>query len=204
MKRTKIPFVAQLGSMDCGAACLAMLFNYYGCKVDIVDISTYIHIGRDGMSLSIMKETAEKYGFRFSAYQYSYEQKNLDSMLPVILCNDSHYIVVERIRRNGKYTIIDPAKGRSLVDFSELKNLYRDILVSITPGPKVKKIPRSKVEIEIKAPQLLLATAFMLLAQLITLCVPAIVQEVIDGLSKDVQLNTYKILSGTDSIALTN
>ena len=49
--------------MDCGAACLAMLFNYYGCKVDIVDISTYIHIGRDGMSLSIMKETAEKYGF---------------------------------------------------------------------------------------------------------------------------------------------
>ena len=50
--------------MDCGAACLAMLFNYYGCKVDIVDISTYIHIGRDGMSLSIMKETAEKYGFR--------------------------------------------------------------------------------------------------------------------------------------------
>lgn len=55
MKRTKIPFVAQLGSMDCGAACLAMLFNYYGCKVDIVDISTYIHIGRDGMSLSIMK-----------------------------------------------------------------------------------------------------------------------------------------------------
>lgn len=194
MKRTKIPFVAQLGSMDCGAACLAMLFNYYGCKVDIVDISTYIHIGRDGMSLSIMKETAEKYGFRFSAYQYSYEQKNLDSMLPVILCNDSHYIVVERIRRNGKYTIIDPAKGRSLVDFSELKNLYRDILVSITPGPKVKKIPRSKVEIEIKAPQLLLATAFMLLAQLITLCVPAIVQEVIDGLSKDVQLSTYKIL----------
>lgn len=95
LKRTKIPFVAQLGSMDCGAACLAMLFNYYGCKVDIVDISTYIHIGRDGMSLSIMKETAEKYGFRFSAYQYSYEQKNLDSMLPVILCNDSHYMVLE-------------------------------------------------------------------------------------------------------------
>lgn len=75
LKRTKIPFVAQLGSMDCGAACLAMLFNYYGCKVDIVDISTYIHIGRDGMSLSIMKETAEKYGFRFSAYQYSYEDR---------------------------------------------------------------------------------------------------------------------------------
>ena len=65
LKRTKIPFVAQLGSMDCGAACLAMLFNYYGCKVDIVDISTYIHIGRDGMSLSIMKETAEKYGLGF-------------------------------------------------------------------------------------------------------------------------------------------
>lgn len=196
LKRTKIPYIAQLGSMDCGAACLAMLFNYYRCKVDIVDISTCIRIGRDGMSLSMMKETVEKYGFKFFAYQYSYEQKNLDSMLPAILCNDSHYIVVERVRRNGKYTIIDPAQGRSTVDFSEIKNLYRDILVFITPGPNVKKIPRtrSKVEIKIKVPQLLIATVFMLLAQLITLCVPVIVQEVIDGLSRNVELNVCKIL----------
>lgn len=194
LKRRKIPYVAQLGSMDCGAACLVMLFNYYGYKADIVDISTCIRIGRDGMPLSVMKDTAEKYGFMFSAYQYSYEQKNLDSMLPAILCNDSHYIVVEKAKRNERYTIIDPAKGRSIVDFSELKNSYRDILVSITPGPKVNKIPRSKVEIKIKTPQLLSAAVFMLLAQLITLCVPVIVQSVIDGLTKNVQLNTYKIL----------
>ena len=192
--KQKIPYIAQLGSMDCGVACLTMLFNYFGLKSDIVDVGAEVCIGRDGMTLVQMKAITEAYGFKFSAYQYFYEQQNLDSMLPAILCNDSHYIVVERARRNGKYTIIDPAKGRSAVEFSELKNLYRDILVSITPGPKVKKIPRSKIEIKIKTPQLLIAAVFMLLAQLITLCVPVIVQEVIDGLSKDVQLNTYKIL----------
>lgn len=132
--------------MDCGVACLTMLFNYFGLKSDIVDVGAEVCIGRDGMTLVQMKAITEAYGFKFSAYQYSYEQKNLDSMLPAILCNDSHYIVVERARRNGKYTIIDPAKGRSAVEFSELKNLYRDILVSIIPEPKVKKIPEAKLK----------------------------------------------------------
>lgn len=194
MFRKKIPYIAQLGSMDCGVACLTMIFNYFGFKSDIVDVGSEVHIGRDGMTLAHMKAIAKTYGFKFFAYKYSYNQKNLKSKLPVILCNDSHYIVVEKAKRNGKYTVIDPAKGRSVVDFSELKDLYRDILVSITPGPEIKKIPRSKVEIKVKTSQLLIAAVFMLLAQLITLCVPVIVQEVIDGLSKDVQLNTYKIL----------
>lgn len=192
--RKKTPYIAQLGSMDCGVACLTMIFNYFGFKVDIVDVGSEVHIGRDGMTLAHMKAIAETYGFKFFAYQYSYNQKNLKSKLPAILCNESHYIVVEKAKRNERYTIIDPAKGRSIVDFSELKNSYRDILVSITPGPKVNKIPRSKVEIKIKTPQLLSAAVFMLLAQLITLCVPVIVQSVIDGLTKNVQLNTYKIL----------
>lgn len=193
-KRRNIPYIAQLGSMDCGVACLTMIFNYFGLKADIVDVGASVCIGRDGMTLAQMKEIAEEYGFKFTAYKYSYDQKSLISMLPAILCNDSHYIVVEKVKKNGTYVVLDPAKGRNVLRFFELKSMYRDILVSITPGQNLKEIQKNKIKIKVKTPQLLIAAALMLLAQFITLCVPAIVQEVIDGLSKDVQINTYKII----------
>ena len=54
-------YVSQLGSMDCGIACLTMILNYYGCKSDIVDIGAEIQIGRDSMTLAQMKKIAEKH-----------------------------------------------------------------------------------------------------------------------------------------------
>ena len=48
MFQKKVHYVSQLGSMDCGIACLTMILNYYGCKSDIVDIGAEIQIGRDG------------------------------------------------------------------------------------------------------------------------------------------------------------
>lgn len=56
MFQKKVHYVSQLGSMDCGIACLTMILNYYGCKSDIVDIGAEIQIGRDGMTLAQMKK----------------------------------------------------------------------------------------------------------------------------------------------------
>ena len=44
----KVPLVRQLGITDCGAACLTMIFQYYGCKVNINDIKRKLDTGRDG------------------------------------------------------------------------------------------------------------------------------------------------------------
>lgn len=117
MFQKKVHYVSQLGSMDCGIACLTMILNYYGCKSDIVDIGAEIQIGRDGMTLAQMKKLAEKYGFKFAAYQYNHEEKNLIECLPAILCNDSHYVVVDKTKKKGKYILFDPANGRRVVDF---------------------------------------------------------------------------------------
>lgn len=192
----KMPYVAQLGNMDCGIACLTMLFNYYGCKLDIVDVGADIFIGRDGMSLSTMKKVTEKFGFKFGAYRYSHDQDNLNSKLPVILCSDSHYIVVEKIKKNGKYSILDPAKGREVVDFSELKSKYKDILVCITPGNIiVSNERRVKIDFLANKSWLLLVGVLMLLVQAITLCVPVIVQYVIDEISSNKKVDYYKIIA---------
>lgn len=44
----KVPYVAQLGNMDCSIACMTMLFRYYGLKVGTITLQyqTEIQGGR--------------------------------------------------------------------------------------------------------------------------------------------------------------
>lgn len=56
----KVPYVAQLGNMDCSIACMTMLFRYYGLDVDIVDVGQVVHIGRDGVNLTQLKQATQK------------------------------------------------------------------------------------------------------------------------------------------------
>ena len=49
------------------------------------------------------------------------KKKNLIEYLPAILCNDSHYVVVDKTKKKGKYILFDPANGKRVVDFLELK-----------------------------------------------------------------------------------
>lgn len=60
MQKT-VPYVAQLGNMDCSIACMTMLFRYYGLDVDIVDVGQVVHIGRDGVNLTQLKQATQKH-----------------------------------------------------------------------------------------------------------------------------------------------
>ena len=57
----KVPYVAQLGNMDCSIACMTMLFRYYGLDVDIVDVGQVVHIGRDGVNLTQLKQATQQF-----------------------------------------------------------------------------------------------------------------------------------------------
>lgn len=72
----KVPYVAQLGNMDCSIACMTMLFRYYGLDVDIVDVGQVVHIGRDGVNLTQLKQATQQFGFKCTAYRYN-KQKNI-------------------------------------------------------------------------------------------------------------------------------
>lgn len=66
----KVPYVAQLGNMDCSIACMTMLFRYYGLDVDIVDVGQVVHIGRDGVNLTQLKQATQQFGFKCTAYSH--------------------------------------------------------------------------------------------------------------------------------------
>lgn len=78
------------------------------------------------------------------------------------MCNDSHYVVVDKTKKKGKYILFDPANGKRVVDFLELKNGYKDILVSVIPSRNIKKIKKTKFKIEVKFSQFMIAIMLML------------------------------------------
>lgn len=71
----KVPYVAQLGNMDCSIACMTMLFRYYGLDVDIVDVGQVVHIGRDGVNLTQLKQATQQFGFKCTAYGQQFQDQ---------------------------------------------------------------------------------------------------------------------------------
>lgn len=177
----KVPYVAQLGTMDCGIACLTMIFRYYGRKVDIVDVGSNIPIGRDGISIATMRDIAEKHGFKLVAYNHDYSEEEIERRLPAILYSGTHFVVAEK--HYNRYIILDPAKGKKQVTFAELKKGYPNIYLFVKPEREINEDSKFRWDITFSKCKLLEATVLMLCTQGLTLCVPFIIKKVVDDIT---------------------
>ena len=50
LRRRRVPVVLQLSSVECGAACLTMILNYYGRETRLSECRDFCGIGRDGLT----------------------------------------------------------------------------------------------------------------------------------------------------------
>ena len=67
MPRRKVPVVLQMNSVECGAACLAMVLSYFGRKTRLVECRTTCDSGRDGMTAQTIVTGARGFGLRTKA-----------------------------------------------------------------------------------------------------------------------------------------
>lgn len=107
----KYPFIAQQSSSDCGAACLAMVSQYWGKHFSINSLREIALVGRSGTSLKSLTSAAETLGYAARPVRASLnrlmEQKN-----PWIAhWEGNHYVVVYWIKNNF-VLVADPAKGK--------------------------------------------------------------------------------------------
>lgn len=111
----KFPTYTQLDSIDCGPTCLKIIAKYYGKNFPLHELRDYCHINREGTSLLGISDAAEKIGFRTMGVKASFEQLCNDVVFPCIIhWNQSHFVVVYRIKKKREQTYIyisDPASG---------------------------------------------------------------------------------------------
>lgn len=194
----KVPYVAQLGNMDCSIACMTMLFRYYGLDVDIVDVGQVVHIGRDGVNLTQLKQATQQFGFKCTAYRYNKQKNILDSNLPAVVYSGSHLAVIGSKTVLGQYILLDPIKGKSIVNFEQIHDTFSDILITIRPE---KRIKRKKCK-----PKLKVAINYKLVAGIISLMllIQALTLSMQDGLSRNLLLcsmfKSYKKVQRTIAV----
>lgn len=114
------PFTKQPDSMDCGPACLSMIFAYYGKRYTLELLRENCFIGRDGVSLLGISKAAEKFGFKTVGGRLTFDKLVEKAPLPCIVhWNQDHFVVVYEIKKNRRgYTISTADPGKGLLTYS--------------------------------------------------------------------------------------
>ena len=133
MKRTKVPVILQMDSVECGAACLAMILCSFGRKTRLEECRAKCDPGRNGVTAQTIVGAAREFGLLTKAYSLrSEELRRLD--LPCIIhWNYNHFVVLERMSASGPQ-IVDPAHGRLTVPLEEFEGSFTGIVITFERG----------------------------------------------------------------------
>lgn len=136
-------------------------------------------------------------------YRYNKQKNILDSNLPAVVYSGSHLAVIGSKTVLGQYILLDPIKGKSIVNFEQIHDTFSDILITIRPEKRIKRKkckPKLKVAINYKLVAGIIS--LMLLIQALTLSIPLVEQALIDSITQSQSLlNSAYILVGCIVIA---
>jgi len=97
--------------MDCGPASLKMIAKFYGRKISLQELRDRMQIGKEGVSLLGVSDTAEAIGFRTYPAKLTYQSLVRDATLPAILhWNQNHFVVLYKVKKD-KVFVADPGEG---------------------------------------------------------------------------------------------
>jgi len=145
-----VKIVLQTGIKDCGICCLLSIIRFYGGEVSKEYLREITHTTKDGVSFYNLIEGAEKIGF--TAQGLSGNLENIDvNNLPCIvhfIINKSykHFVVLYQINKKKKQVILmDPAKGKKVISFSEFNLLSSGNYLFLSPTKKLPIIRKKNI-----------------------------------------------------------
>lgn len=128
----RVPLLLQLSAVECGAACLAMLLRYYGCKISIAEIRQHCGVGRDGLSALSIVTAAQAYGLQARAFTLPPDLHAI--RLPAIVYwEGNHFLIVERWSARS-VDVVDPAGGRKRMTIAEFSAGFSGVVIILAPG----------------------------------------------------------------------
>ena len=142
--------VLQDGSKDCGICSLLSIIKYHGGNVSKEYLRELTNTTKNGVTASNLISAGEKLGFDSFALSGNIEEINL-SNLPciahiVIKKSYQHFVVIYEIDfKKQKVILMDPAKGKRLLSFSEFKLMTSNVYLFFIPKKKIPIFMDNKI-----------------------------------------------------------
>lgn len=133
--RRAIPLVRQITGADCGAACLAMALGAHGRQVPLDDVRRAVGGSEAGADAAAILAAAARYGLRGRGFRI--DDLALLGSLPrgaILHWHFHHFVVLERVDRQGGAWILDPAQGRRCVSRQELDRSFTGVALVLERG----------------------------------------------------------------------
>ncbi|WP_126424270.1 peptidase domain-containing ABC transporter [Asticcacaulis excentricus] len=106
----RMPMIYQAEASECGLACLAMVSNFHGHRIDLNGIRRRFNVGLNGLNLSTMIDLCQQLGL--SARALRLELHHLGELkMPAILHWELNHFVVLKSVKGKKFTVLDPNLG---------------------------------------------------------------------------------------------
>ena len=138
--------VLQDGIKDCGICCLLSIIRFYGGDVSKEFLREATHTTKEGVSFYNLIECATKLGFEATGVTGNIEDIKVNNLPCIVhfVVNKSykHFVVLYQINeKEQQVTIMDPAKGKKVLSFSEFRLLTSSNYIFLNP---IKPLPTIK------------------------------------------------------------
>jgi ABC-type bacteriocin/lantibiotic exporter with double-glycine peptidase domain len=199
--RRRIPYVAQLANVDCGAACLAMVLGYWGRTVTLDEVHLASGLSARGISARAILEAGQRFGLLGRAAKVDMDQLHLLEPGTILHWEFKHFVVFERLA-GREVRVVDPAFGRRGVSLEQFRKSFTGIALLFEPSESFEKGtvvrgPRRYLRLLGEARPTLVRVAVMsLLLQLFALALPSLTGAVVDRVLPNGDESLLTILVG--------
>ena len=146
-KNGRVTFIQQMDSMECGAACLAMILARFGHHAPLAEVRQACVVGRDGASAAAIINAAAKFGLKGEAYASEVEELALLSMPAILHWEFRHFLILEKITA-AKAVVMDPSSGRRTVSLAQLRTSYTGVVMVFAAAEDFTRRPLKRPSLE--------------------------------------------------------
>jgi ATP-binding cassette subfamily B protein RaxB len=128
----RLPVMLQTEATECGLACLAMIANYHGLRIDLPTLRLRFALSRKGSNFETLLRVAAALGLESRPLKL--DLHNLRELqLPCLLHWDmNHFVVLKSVGR--RLVVHDPAVGERRLSREEFATHFTGIAMELAPG----------------------------------------------------------------------
>jgi ATP-binding cassette, subfamily B, bacterial CvaB/MchF/RaxB len=138
-RRRRLPVLLQTEAAECGLACLVMVGDYWGHRIDLANMRRRFSVSLKGTTLKSLIAMAQ--GLDLQPRSLKLDIHHLPQLrLPCVLHWDmNHFVVLKEVAR-GYATIHDPAVGERRMAIANVANHFTGVALELTPGHSFRKL----------------------------------------------------------------